>query len=290
MAIRWDFGKIYKKIRESKGLTQAEICGDTLSRTALAKIESGQTVPKYENMMFLLEQINMSNEEFEYICNYYQPSRRQKIFNKIYNYISTSGTDELKEIKVLCEDYLKTHHDIPVEKILDQVIVAINVRENGFLKPNKELQDITKKIWAYLEKQDTWYERDIKILNVILFNFPLETLKETTEKILLSLEKYPDYYPLRNTKMSILLNLSSIFLHNGDKEECYRLTQLVYQIAKENKRYDRMAYSYVRMGICKNDDKLIDKGVKLLQAIDEQELLTNCYEEIERLKPDYVIK
>ena len=57
--MRYDFGKVYKEIRESKGLTQEEVCGEVLSRTSLSKIESGKATPKYENMEFLLRQINM---------------------------------------------------------------------------------------------------------------------------------------------------------------------------------------------------------------------------------------
>ena len=67
--MRYDFGKVYKDIRESKGLTQEEVCGKVLSRTSLSKFESGKATPKYENMEFLLRQINMSFEEFEYICH-----------------------------------------------------------------------------------------------------------------------------------------------------------------------------------------------------------------------------
>ena len=63
--MRYDFGKVYKEIRESKGLTQEEVCGNVLSRTSLSKIESGKATPKYENMDFLLRQMNMSFEEFE---------------------------------------------------------------------------------------------------------------------------------------------------------------------------------------------------------------------------------
>ena len=76
--MRYDFGNVYKEIRESKGLTQEEVCGGVLSRTSLSKIESGKTTPKYENMEFLLRQINMSFEEFEYICHLYQQASEQK--------------------------------------------------------------------------------------------------------------------------------------------------------------------------------------------------------------------
>ncbi len=43
--MRYDFGKVYKEIRESKGLTQEEVCGNVLSRTSLSKIESGKVTP-----------------------------------------------------------------------------------------------------------------------------------------------------------------------------------------------------------------------------------------------------
>ncbi len=32
--MRYDFGKVYKEIRESKGLTQEEVCGEVLERTS----------------------------------------------------------------------------------------------------------------------------------------------------------------------------------------------------------------------------------------------------------------
>lgn len=155
MGIRWDFGTIYKKIRESKGLTQAQVCGEELSRTTLAKIEANKAIPNFENMIFLLEQVNMSLEEFKYICNHYQPSLRQKIFNQVYHTLPKMGTNELENIRRLCEEHLDKQHDIPVERILDLVIVAINVRQHGFLEPTNELKAATNRIWKYLEKQDT---------------------------------------------------------------------------------------------------------------------------------------
>ena len=36
--MRYDFGRVYKEIRESKGLTQEDVCGDILSRTSLSKV------------------------------------------------------------------------------------------------------------------------------------------------------------------------------------------------------------------------------------------------------------
>lgn len=282
--MRHDFGHIYKKIRETKGLTQAQVCSAILSRTTLTKIESGAVVPKFENMIFLLDQINMSLEEFRYICNYHRPRQREDIFNKIYNYKSVADNQELYHIKALCEEHLKTHHDIPIQKLLDKINVTLLVRKQGFLSPSEELTQLSTEIWEELSKQDTWYERDLKMISLILFTFPLGTILETTDKLLASLEKYKDYRNITDTKYALLANLSTIFLYNRRIIDCERLTIMIYDLARETKRYDQLGFAQIRLGICRNDRDLIDKGLALLELTGEEQLLTNFKEELERLK------
>lgn len=95
--MHWDIGTVYKTIRKAKGITQQEICGDWISRSNLSKFESNQSVPSYETMEFLLNQIDMSFGEFEYICNYYKPRIRQVIINQMSNHLSIVNNTELKK-------------------------------------------------------------------------------------------------------------------------------------------------------------------------------------------------
>ena len=200
--MRYDFGNVYKEIRESKGLTQEEVCGDILSRTSLSKIESGKTTPKYENMEFLLQQINMSFEEFEYICQLYQPSQRTEIMQTYLNMSSILGTSELEKLFQKCQDYLKTHHDLPIKEIRDMLEIVIYTRQNGTKKLSIEVNNTVKKLWKKIEKQDTWYENDLKILNTILFTFPIEHIHLITGKILHRLEVYKNYQHLYDLYMT----------------------------------------------------------------------------------------
>lgn len=181
--MRWDYGKVYQEIRKSKGLTQEDVCQDFLARSTLARIESGKTIPKFDTMIFLLHQIDMSLEEFKYICNLYHPSTRQEIINAIYNHHSLVGTQELENLRKKCQEYLKRHYDIPIEHILDTLNIIIPIRSNGFLDQSEEFQRNTQKIWSYLEKQDTWYKNDLWLLRLIIYHFPIETVKEITPKI-----------------------------------------------------------------------------------------------------------
>ena len=279
--MRYDFGKVYKEIRESKGLTQEEVCGDVLSRTSLSKIESGKVTPKYENMEFLLRQINMSFEEFDYICHIYQPSQRTEIMQTYLNMNSIIGGSGLVHFFETCQNYLKTHHDLPIEEIRDMLEVVIHIRQHGTEKLSDQVKQTVKKLWEKIEKQDTWYESDIKILNTILFSFPIEHLHLITEKILQRLEVYKNYQHLYDLRMAILLNLSTIYLYHQDKNMCKQICYTLLEDAKNKKSYDMLAICYVRIGICRNDAKLIQKGFSLLELTDEITMLAYLKKEVE---------
>ena len=279
--MRYDFGKVYKEIRESKGLTQEEVCGNVLSRTSLSKIESGKVTPKYENMEFLLRQINMSFEEFDYICHIYQPSQRTEIMQTYLNMNSIIGGSGLVHFFETCQNYLKTHHDLPIEEIRDMLEVVIHICQHGTEQLSDQVKQTVKKLWEKIEKQDTWYESDLKILNTILFSFPIEHLHLITEKILQRLEVYKNYQHLHDLRMTILLNLSTIYLYHQDKNMCQQICYTLLEDAKNKKSYDMLAICYVRIGICRNDAKFIQKGFSLLELTEETSMLAYLKKEVE---------
>ena len=279
--MRYDFGKVYKEIRESKGLTQEEVCGNVISRTSLSKIESGKATPKYENMEFLLRQINMSFEEFDYICHLYQPSQRTEIIQTYLNMSSIIGNSSLVDFFETCQNYLKTHHDLPIEEIRDMLEVVIHIRQHGTEQLSDQVKQTIKKLWEKIEKQDTWYESDLKILNTILFSFPIDHLHLITGKILQRLEVYKNYQHLYDLRMAILLNLSTIYLYHQDKNMCQQICYTLLEDAKNKKSYDRLAICYVRIGICRDDAKLIQKGFSLLELTDETSILAFLKKEVE---------
>ena len=278
--MRYDFGKVYKEIRESKGLTQEEVCGNVLSRTSLSKFESGKATPKYENMEFLLRQINMSFEEFEYICHLYQPSQRTEIMQTYLNTSSIFGTSSLVNLFETCQDYLKIHHDLPIEEIKDMLEVVIYIRQHGTGQLSIQVEQTVKKLWEKIEKQDTWYESDLKVLNTILFAFPMEYIHQITEKILERLEVYKHYSPVFQLRMMLLLNLSTLYLYNGDKLLCKQLCYTLLEEAKVSKQYDTLAFSYIRIGICDNDAQLIQNGLSLAKLVEDEHLLSELEREV----------
>ena len=222
----------------------------------------------------------MSLEEFEYIYNVYQPSERQKLLNIANNNLSITDNTKLLSLKQQCQEYLQTHHDIPIQQLLDRLTVTIHVREFGGESKDTTFQETTQKIWHYLEKQNTWYQNDFKLLLTILYHFPLETLKTITPKILTNLVKYTDLYNIKPLQLTLLTNLASIYLDNRQTKECETFYLEALKLAKELKRYDLLGIAQVRLGICRDDNSLIDKGMSLLHLTEEEKIFEALEKEV----------
>lgn len=280
--MRYDFGAVYKSIRESKGLTQGDVCGDMLSRTSLSKIESGKTLPRYENMEFLLRQINMSFEEFDYICHLYQPNERTLIYQKLQTIMSISGSKELQDLLDQCQDYLKKEHDYPIQQFEEMLKIVIHIREKGWTDFPEQLQQIIDKIWDQIEKQDDWYESDFKLLNTILFHIPLDRVHLLTDRLLRRLDDYKGYRHVSDMSLSLLSNLSTLYFYHKEWEACLHILDRLSQAAKDAKQYDVLALSQVRKGICQHQPELIQQGLDLLTLAQEEKLLADLKEEVQQ--------
>lgn len=279
--MRWDYGKVYKEIRQAKGLTQEEVCGSFLNRSTLTRIEKGEIIPRFDNMVFLLEQIDMTLPEFKYICNEYYPSQRRKIITTIQNQNSFTEIQSMSKLLEDCKTYLKTHHDVPIQNLYHSLQIILEIRKNG-IENNETLQSRAQSIWNYLEPMDTWYISDLKFLGTILYHFDIETLPHIVEKILSSLEKYKNYRDIKPFQLSLLSNLSTIYLQKGLIKDCEQLTQKILTLSKELKVYNSLGFAQVRLGICQKDEALIDKGLTLLKLTEEDELVATLEKEVEQ--------
>lgn len=57
---------------------------------------------------------------------------------------------------------------------------------------------------------------------------------------------------------------------------------MILPLAKQTKRYDKLGFAQVRLGICQGDDVLIQKGLQLLELTEETTLLENLKEEVKQ--------
>ena len=79
----------------------------------------------------------------------------------------------------------------------------------------------------------------------------------------------------------LLLNLSTLYLYNGDKLVYKQLCYTLLEEAKISKRYDTLVFSYIRIVICTNDAQLIQNGLSLAKLVKDEHLLTDLEREVD---------
>ncbi|MBL6502999.1 helix-turn-helix transcriptional regulator [Streptococcus suis] len=261
--MRWDYGSVYKSIRKSKRLSQEQVCGDYINRTTLSRFEKNQNIPSYELMRFLLKQVDMTFEEFEYLCNYYQPSQRQQLLYDIDN-LRNPTTKTMEDLIKRCQDHLKKEPDDgPIRRKCQLLKTVVAVRNStSFNQLSEEAETLSKLLWSELERYDNWYHNDILLVGTLLSHIiSLDTLEETANLLLKRLEKYKDYKRIQPTILSFYQQLSLFTLEQKQYSKSTFFATKLMDLAKQEKRYDQLARAYVYLGIAQNKQELIDKGL-----------------------------
>ncbi|MGU7924834.1 helix-turn-helix domain-containing protein [Streptococcus suis] len=286
--MRWDYGSVYKSIRKSKQLSQEQICGDYLNRTTLVRFEKNQTIPSYELMRFLLKQVDMTFEEFEYLCNYYQPSQRQQLLYDIDN-LRNPTTKTMEDLIKRCQDHLKKEpNDIPIHRkcLLLETVVAVR-KSSSITQLSDEAETLSKLLWSELERYDNWYHNDIILVGTLLSKISsLDSLEETANLLLKRLEKYKDYKRIQPTILSYYQSLSYFFLEQRQYNKSTFFATKLMDLAKQEKRYDQLARAYVYLGIAQNKQELVEKGLQILELTDEKRLVDNLKKLIKQHQTD----
>lgn len=272
-----DFGKTYKKIREAKNLTQDKICKKTISRTTLSKFENSNLYPSFQTMQFLLNQINVSFDEFLFINNGYCLEEKDSIKKDFYGLVSNIEHEKLSSIKKRIEQYLeKNEYDQSLDLILS-VIVSLMILEKDSTKSPKLH---VNKVWDYLSQNDQWSIEDMRLLNCTLFFFSIESVLFLGERLLKTLHKYEGYDHFSSLKVSVLINISTLLLQNQLIDECKEFNELALSNAENSKRYDLIGICLVRKGILNKDSELCSDGIRIFEIFKNPVLKSKLEEEI----------
>ncbi|MBD5823784.1 helix-turn-helix domain-containing protein [Lactococcus petauri] len=276
-----NLGNNYKIIRKNKGYTQKEVCQDKLTIATLSKFENGRSMPSYSLISHLLYQVNMSFDEFEYLCAIENFDEEKQLLSKFETIISNSVIKATRDLKINCEKYLSHHQSKKIEELKMILELSLKLYDEDFSKNfSNEVKQITLELWNTLAVKKEWYISELKLLNQILFYFPDDLIFDVTDRILERLTEYDLFQKMAILKTSILINLSTVYLYHSQVERCEEILQWAYCEAQKLKRYDFISICLIRLGICQTDKKMIKKGMTFLQLANETEMEKEFRKEI----------
>lgn len=265
-------GKDFKKIRNNRTSSQAEITSNIISQSTYSKFESGIRDVDASIYLQLLHRLNISSEEFEYVRNGYKYGRKQNLIHKLFS-IDYNHIENLHELKHQVVEFLEGQNDDDIKHIHLICEAFIQLHDTKDIEIAK---NIVEPIWRRMSKYEQWYLYDIRVINTILFLFPIDIAIEFTQTVLVRLDTYKDFLDTERLKIAFKINLSLLLIKNKDYVKALAIIVDSLRCNKKKMNYTILALHFSREAICRTNihgtvsTELLEKARQLLMLYDDQ--------------------
>lgn len=264
----YQLGEVIRQIRHSKRYTQKYVAGDEMQRTTYAKIEACKMQPTIGKFLHILEMLDITFEEFDYIRNMYTFTGKEEIIHDFFQISTNVEVARFTMLKEKCEHYLAYHFDSIVSDILavSKALILI-LSENDY----RQAFPLADKVWQRLSKLENWYSIELKLLNNILFLFPPSVSLSIAQRSLREIERLACVNDTNALKPAYLINMTLLLLNDGQFAEANTYAGQAIDACQALKRYDLISVAFMRKGIA-----LINIGKKERGSFCLQKSLQIC--------------
>lgn len=237
-----DFGKIFKKYRESRQLKLRDIASKELSTSQISRFENGESDLTITKFMHAIQLINMPIDEFMYTANNFKRDELNELLYKIQQYTTSRDIDSLK--KMLSDEESATSNNLTMQKIRILLIkISINGLSGEKLFNEADVEDLED----YLFSVSYWGRNELLIFanSIKVFN------KMTNLTLLREMNRRTDFYkelPQNRTLIaSMNVNAYIFCVENSEWIEAqYFEQQLKNTYFNETEIYERLVFIYAK--------------------------------------------
>ncbi|WP_419957995.1 helix-turn-helix domain-containing protein [Psychrobacillus psychrotolerans] len=276
-----EVGNTINIIRQNKGYTQGYVSEGSMTQGAYSKFENLNAGIRINTFKEILDKLEVTFEEFEFIHNGYEYNVRDQLINRLFD-LSYNNKQIMEGLLVEVKDYLKEHDDILLDNLSKIYESLILLSQTGKIE---QARIPLKLVWEALSKRNHFYIIDIYFINSILFLFPLETALEIKKFTFRSIDRYRGFKNIERIKINISINIMLLLIKEQRFNEALNETTQIINLCKKHRDYLRLAICYVRKGICLNSTDMsgevwIMKGKNMLMALEEYKMIEIMEDEI----------
>lgn len=220
------YGKTIKKIRKSKNMTLKEAAGEALSVSQLSRFENEKTVIPVDLFYQVLDNLNSTTEEFNYIKNQDKNNEVDELLKKVENYSNNKKLDDLKALRI------EIKNSRPGIYSWDQFIIYFI---ESILAIYEDKEPTTKEpVLEYLMQVEDWGEMELRLYTMFGFVLDVETTYILMRTALKRSKQYLEVPAASKLLYTILSNNFSTFLLNKNIDYAEETIQLFEEEYADN--------------------------------------------------------
>lgn len=233
-------GEIFKRFRESRGLSLKDVANDNLSKSQLSRFENGQNDLTLNKFIMALSAINVSINEFMYAVNDFHNDELSELLEIIRN---CTINNNIQGLKNLLFDY--SRRDNNSNKFHELNTILIKIRLQVLSEEKLVLEKDLEKLIDYLFSVEFWGVYELRLflnsIDILDHNFFVTLSREMIRR--------SDYYKEIKANRSLInhmtLNAYIICIDRGYlTDAAYFGRQLKSFFFEESEMYERVVYNY----------------------------------------------
>lgn len=273
-----NYGKTLKKIRESLSFTQTDISAGIMSQSNYSKVEKGEIDIPFSKMFDLLNRLGMTVDEFLYVHRDYTKNPGNQL-NRLKQLNAGDEENILKNIEELKAIQNLSQRDQELLLIYEAFLLVL---KNDY----KAASEKVSRIWKRLEKHDNWYLYDIRLINSILYLFPVDVAESIVDLALKRLNDYKNFRNLNQLAANLQINFLLLLIDNKKYNTALNEIENLISFCIDKKLFRHLGVCYVRKGVLfdnlkkKDSSQWYKKGINLLEKTYNQDLIPELKNEI----------
>lgn len=233
-------GEIFKRFRESRGLSLKDVANNNLSKSQLSRFENGQNDLTLNKFIMALSAINVSINEFMYAVNDFHNDELSELLEIIRN---CTINNNIQGLKNLLFDY--SRRDKNSNKFHELNTILIKIRLQVLSEEKLVLEKDLEKLIDYLFSVEFWGVYELRLflnsIDILEHNFFVTLSREMIRR--------SDYYKEIKANRSLInhmtLNAYIICIDRGYlTDAAYFGRQLKSFFFEESEMYERVVYNY----------------------------------------------
>lgn len=233
-----DEGKLFRKLRKDRGLSLEQVSDELNSVSFISKFETGNSNISLNRMERLLENVNVSMEEFLYLRDLEKNPELNSELGAMISYLSGDFYYYTAKIFTIVSEVEEIGYQKSLERfelIKDELNPKINWQrflslycemsiiitktnltrdDNRTLeKVMDEIRLISKPVVSYLYKVEDWGVFEIILFKIFLITFKVEQINQLLPVAISRTKKESQFHPMKYAKLEIIFSSFSYFVN-----------------------------------------------------------------------------
>lgn len=231
------YGNTIKKIRKNKGLKQKDICQDIITLSYYSRIERDISIPTIDVFFQLIDNLNISLEEFLFIHNDFKKRESDQIWfdlTELYHEGDINGLNKYKSL--LSETKYNNENPLVLIKMIDLFVMRLK---------NKQIEVDISLLTNNLNKIENWTSREVKVFISIMDMIPIDVLIIIVNRLIKQKKLYAISDGYNSPYSKILINSILLCIENWKITEAQRYLHSFSTFLEVRDIYGKTMYLYL---------------------------------------------